>query len=337
MESVQSAELHGWRMNGNGALRPSLGEKLLKSGGARTPPAGFTLIELLVVIAIIAVLIGLLLPAVQMVREAANRMSCQNNLKQICLAFHNHHETLGTFPGGGQRLLPPLYRNGVPPVGQQQRGGWAFQVLPYMEGDNVWRGGQSGTDQERMVLAVGATHKFYFCPTRRAPQTILFRNSGYLGSFGTPALSEVRTALCDYAASNSDGTGVIPKPTPQAYGRPIRVADITDGTSATLFVSEKEVYLPRLGQEQPDENEGYSVGFNHDTVRQTSVPPRHDRQATASRGSEFQGRFGASHPGRFNAGFGDGSVRGLAYDISVEVFNRLGRINDGEIVSAGDY
>ncbi len=98
----------------------------------------FTLVELLVVIAIIGILVGLLLPAVQAAREAARRGQCANQIKQLGLAFHLHHDQFRQFPTGGWDWdTPPTYQGGMPYTGSRQRAGWGFQVLPFIEATNT--------------------------------------------------------------------------------------------------------------------------------------------------------------------------------------------------------
>jgi prepilin-type N-terminal cleavage/methylation domain-containing protein len=283
---------------------------------------GFTLIELVVVIAIIAALIGLLLPAVQKVRESAQRMSCQNNLKQIGLAFHNHHDSLQCFPTGGFLFSsPPAYNGSQPLVAPNQTAGWGFQILPYIEAGNASAAGP--------IVAIGAANPAFFCPSRRGPQTLALRDGeeGY-----SPPLSNGPTgmahALCDYAASNLEGTGVVRQMTPT------RITDITDGTSTTILVGEKRMNLSGLGQRQLDDFIGYTCGFDDEVIRKTNLVPLPD--FTGSLSLDSGKRFGSSHP-VVNMVFADGSVHSISYSIDPLTFSYLGSISDGQVVDPSGF
>lgn len=274
--------------------------------------AAFTLIELLVSMAVIGVLVALTLPAVQSARESARRMECKNNLKQFGLAFHNHHDQFGFFPTGGWDWeKPPRYTDGSPEIGEEQWAGWGFQILPHIEAAPVWE-----SDAE---TAVGTPNPVFFCPSRRSPQVFTMSDNYDPPLTGT----EIKRAMCDYAASNRDGTGVV-----RRY-KPLRVRDIQDGTSQTLIVGEKRMNIANLGQPQDDDNEGYTVGWNEDTIRETERPPAPDHFGPGD-GDKL---FGSSHPGGLNATFADGSVQFIAYNIDADLFERLGDRSDGEVAN----
>ena len=303
----------------------------------------FTLIELLVVIAIIGILIALLLPAVQKVREAANRAKCANNLKQMALAFHSHHDAFGYFPTAGWGwTYPPTYdASGTPVIGSQQQAGWGFQILPYIEGENIWRGGGGRTNQERVLVAIAAAQPVFFCPSRRPPTVKNYyptrTSDGYITNIENvaqpPALpDEINNAMCDYAGNNiNDAQDGVLRPR-----SPHRIADITDGTASTLLLGEKQMYWATLDQLQSDDDQGYTAGDDHDTLRHTDMPPEPDyREGVPVSGQA--GLFGAAHPTGFNAAFADGSLHFLSYSIDPVAFRYLGNISDGQVIDGNAF
>ena len=298
---------------------------------------GFTLVELLVVIAIIGILVALLLPAIQAAREAARRTQCTNHLKQIGLAFQNHHDTYKYFPSGGNGWVhPPDYDGasgseppGLPWIAPKQRAGWGFQILPFAEQQIVWEGSGATTKDGAQIAAIGAPVSFFFCPSRRPPQTI--SAASWYGPAGTYAHTPT-----DYAASQGTGNNGVVVYVADASGAgawsgqgPITTALVTDGTSNTILVGEKRLNRLGLGAIQSDDNEGYTSGWDHDVIRRTDRDPRPDPNASGAYGEE---RFGSSHPGGFQVVLADGSVRFLSFDIDLTNFSRLGHRSDGEVV-----
>jgi prepilin-type N-terminal cleavage/methylation domain-containing protein len=281
----------------------------------------FTLIELLVVIAITGLLLGLLVPAVQKVRAAAARLQCGNNLKQLAAAWHGHHDQFGTFPSGGTgHWQPPAYlAPGHPATGPEQTGGWGFQVLPYIEGDTVWRGGGQATVAGCQMVAIGTPHKLFFCPARGGERVL-----GPVDNWYEPA-GTFSHAMTDYAASNLNNTGVLSY---SHVGR--RVLDVKDGTSNTLLLADKRLNRAYLGQFQADDNEGYTAAWDPDAVRAVDANHLPLPDLNAPNGADGGRRFGSSHPAGIEAALADGSVRNIPYSIGATTWTALGTIAGGE-------
>jgi prepilin-type N-terminal cleavage/methylation domain-containing protein len=337
----------------------------------RKPRAGFTLIELLVVIAIIAILIGLLLPAVQKVREAANRTTCRNNLKQMGLACHAHHDQLKAFPSGGGAWTdaldglgnndrvwtnagpnPPPHDYGTPPnpaTYEVQSWGWMYQILPYMEMNDLWN---DPKDNDVTSYPV----PYYFCPSVGLTRIYSYNQDG--------DSTTTTRAMNDYLGNGGSyfGTGfrrpgvaldgpIVPC-TRLSHMR-VRLSDIKDGTDSTILVGEKYLYEAAFqGRSYCSDDQGYCDGWDNDTIGFASTrggdgdaddplvprPPAHFTPATHDTdpgvpGSNCGFAFGSIHDGGCHFVFCDGAVHTVAYAINPSNFLKLCTVNDGLVVS----
>jgi prepilin-type N-terminal cleavage/methylation domain-containing protein/prepilin-type processing-associated H-X9-DG protein len=318
----------------------------------RKHTGGFTLIELLVVIAIIAVLIGLLLPAVQKVREAAARSSCQNNLKQIGLACHAFHDTRGCLPpsraaSGGFPYL------GVPAGAYQ---GWAIWLLPYIEQGNVAAiySTQLHFGHANNATAIRSSMKTLKCPstpdTNRVAYT--FTTAGFTVSNAAvtdyTAIRFVTTSLVSVAAANLDpattaNTDTINGSLAGAFsystGTNYRLMDflrVTDGTSNTLFYVE-DAGRPHLygpGKKQVSLNSVAAAGWC-DSENEIGLDGCNNgsRPGTQAMNCTSDGEPYSFHTAGINVGMVDGSVRFVRESVSIRVFAASVTAKAGEIVS----
>jgi prepilin-type N-terminal cleavage/methylation domain-containing protein/prepilin-type processing-associated H-X9-DG protein len=298
---------------------------------------GFTVIEMLVVIAIIGILIALLLPAIQKVRETANKIKCANNLKQIGIGLINHHTMYRHFPpdGWGWNWVGEPDR----PSNYTQPGGWVYNLLPFVEQEQLRKLGVGlNTSQRKAALAevIKTPLPLFNCPSRRAatlyPTSKTYHNAN---STGVAAKTDYAANTGNQKADEWAGPDNLSQgDDPNYNGWPnssqytgvfflrsqIQVSDITNGTSNTYAVGEK--YLDpnhyTTGSDTAD-NESMYAGFDNDNSRSTYYPPLQDK-----RGLDDTYRFGSAHVGSFNMLFCDGSVRTIDYSIDPAVHKKAG-------------
>jgi len=311
--------------------------------------SGVTLVEMLVVVAIVGLLLALLIPAVQSVREAARAATCQNNLRQLGLAMLQHEETYGRFPTGGWGYLWV----GDPDrgAGPQQPGGWVFSILPYLEQSTLFTLGRGGTEDEKResaAIVMQRPQPLFLCPSRRPIQLYPYNEPRPLRNADMVA----EAAKSDYAANGgnkwfyigqgpedleegdsgeydwgdfSEATGICHERSAVAFRQ------ITDGASSTYMIGEK--YRRNLDVYDMGDDQCMYVGHDMDTVRWADKDWPLYRDATVEEGF-FS--FGSSHPYACHFVFVDGSVHAINYDIDVETHRRLANRKDGLPVDMDD-
>jgi len=334
----------------------------------RRPRAGFTLIDLLVVIAIIAVLIGLLLPAVQKVREAAARTQCYNNLKQMGLAFHNYHDANGKFPSSSVQTCPAGTAIGSS-TGCHYVTGAFVQILPYIEQDSLRKAYDSThyiDEDHTNDTVMQQSVKIYNCPSddragqllgpwtlaprgggNPTPPDYTYRASSYklMSGMGNPSSTSTWGGFWDEVngnnptsayAYNKFGKGIFHS---DGYSglTPETMAGIADGTSNTLMVGERHLRVGstdeawRRGPFWADAFNLYTTSASYLGVNNAYMKPDYDACATATGNANYcKYGWGSFHSGGINFVYADGHVGTVQDTILDTVFAALSTIAGGE-------
>jgi prepilin-type N-terminal cleavage/methylation domain-containing protein/prepilin-type processing-associated H-X9-DG protein len=299
---------------------------------------GLTLVELLVVIAIIAVLIGLLLPAVQKVREAANRVACTSSLKNLGLALLHYENTHQRFPPGGVQGPYP-----EADVTTTTLHGWGTFILPYIEQQQLaelYRWDLSHHEVPNQPVAATPL-KIFQCPSAESDRFMTFSGWAEKGTRGACSdyapVREVGPELADMSLIDRVRLyeGVLP------INRMVRLVEISDGTANTILVTEcaGRPRQWRVGRRGPDQTVGgcpWTGHANSLTIR-GSAPDGVTRLGPCAINCTNESEVYSFHPGGANAVMADGSVHFLKAGMSIRVLARLVTRAGGEVVAAGDF